>query len=478
MRIEDLRHNFTVYLLADTVDQGIECRNHLAQYGYDAFQFSDERPLLAEMERSLPHVLVFSMNSMFGDLKSFVEKVYTLSREVVLIPLFKIEQTKKVFPFKPFGVAPPIIYGEGLTDRVLWSVDEACEKIYLNYQNEELYKQTNSESKTKDYEELIVELKTAQSKEELLDRFLYILSQKISGFRGIFFRFLPTVNSFVATHSFGVEIDSMRGIGSPILSDEIKNLHQTLVSNLVPHSLREFIEKGIQITNYASRPLVFEKHIEGTFLFWSTVSPIDFRLIETEFLIFHLVFNNYYLTKKLEQVDFVDNSTQLMNKKTYQKRLEEELSRARRSKIPLSLIRLKIDHWDEVEKNLGAVNRDLVLKSVANVVRRGSRTQDSAARTDEDELTLILPNCDSQGALMRAERLRRAVEENSFTLSGARITLSLGVGEYPSLCRNQLELEDGVKKAIGLTVQKGGNKVCLYKPSGNFTPEFTFTPSK
>ncbi len=73
MRIEDLRHNFTVYILADTVDQGIECRNHLAQHGYDAFQFSDERPLLAEMERSLPHVLVFSMNSMFGDLKSFVE---------------------------------------------------------------------------------------------------------------------------------------------------------------------------------------------------------------------------------------------------------------------------------------------------------------------------------------------------------------------------------------------------------------------
>ena len=112
------------------------------------------------------------------------------------------------------------------------------------------------------------------------------------------------------------------------------------------------------------------------------------------------------------------------------------------------------------------------MRSIAAIVKKTSRINDMACRTDDNEISLILPHCSRKGAALRTERLRRIVENHSFTISGVKITISSGVSEYPSLASNAEDLAAGASQALHFISTHGGNKVCLYKPPQEFKPDF------
>jgi PleD family two-component response regulator len=68
--------------------------------------------------------------------------------------------------------------------------------------------------------------------------------------------------------------------------------------------------------------------------------------------------------------------------------------------------------------------------------------------------------------------LRRTIENHSFSMSGQKITVSCGVSEYPTLSSSAADLEASASQALQFIIEKGGNKVCLYKPIQDFKPDF------
>lgn len=156
----------------------------------------------------------------------------------------------------------------------------------------------------------------------------------------------------------------------------------------------------------------------------------------------------------------------------YESKLSEEISRSRRLKHPLSVIKLSIDQFDELENKLGRFNRDVIVKALAQLIVKTSRVNDICCRTDENEFSLILPHSPIQGAALRAERLRRIIEAHSFSVTSLRVLVSCGVCEYPTLARGSDELDQGAWQAVSFIQQKNGNKVCVYKPTEKFQPDF------
>jgi two-component system cell cycle response regulator len=129
-----------------------------------------------------------------------------------------------------------------------------------------------------------------------------------------------------------------------------------------------------------------------------------------------------------------DGLTGLYNYRTLHERLKHEFDRSKRYGSPLSLIMLDIDLFKKVNDDYGHTQGDVVLREVADILRKSTREVDLLARYGGDEFVVILPETQSKNAALLAERIRLAVRNHAFrvTDTGTHITISLGLATYPA----------------------------------------------
>jgi diguanylate cyclase (GGDEF)-like protein len=144
-----------------------------------------------------------------------------------------------------------------------------------------------------------------------------------------------------------------------------------------------------------------------------------------------LALENVELHFQVRRQAVTDELTGLANHGRFQELLNAEIEQVRRYHHPIGLIMLDIDDFKAVNDTYGHPQGDAVLRQVARVLRENSRDADSPARYGGEELSLILPHTDLEGAHAIAERIRTAVEALRVPKTDGpgvlRVTASLGV---------------------------------------------------
>jgi diguanylate cyclase (GGDEF)-like protein len=158
-----------------------------------------------------------------------------------------------------------------------------------------------------------------------------------------------------------------------------------------------------------------------------------------------LALENVDLHVQVSRQAVTDELTGLANHGRFQDLLSAEVEEVRRYQHPLGLIMLDIDDFKSVNDTYGHQQGDVVLKRVARVLADNSREVDYPARYGGEELAVILPHTDLEGAYAIAERIRTSVEslriprmDKQGTL---RITASLGVTSSSEGEKNALMAE-------------------------------------
>jgi diguanylate cyclase (GGDEF)-like protein len=123
-----------------------------------------------------------------------------------------------------------------------------------------------------------------------------------------------------------------------------------------------------------------------------------------------LALENVELHFQIRRQALTDELTGLANHGRFQERLAAESEQVRRYHHPLGLIMLDIDDFKAINDTYGHPQGDFVLEAVARVVRDNSREADTPARYGGEEMALILPHTDLDGAYAIAERVRAAIE--------------------------------------------------------------------
>jgi diguanylate cyclase (GGDEF)-like protein len=157
----------------------------------------------------------------------------------------------------------------------------------------------------------------------------------------------------------------------------------------------------------------------------------------------------------------VDELTGLANRRRFQDSLATEVQRMLRFGRPLALAILEIDGFRAVNDAYGYPQGDLVLREVATVLRRSSRPTDEPARYRGEQLALILPNTDPDGAYSMAEAIRRAVQALEVKLpEGARVrvTVSVGVAALDPSVRDPSALIACAESALAAARRAGKNR--------------------
>ncbi|MBL8141630.1 MAG: GGDEF domain-containing protein, partial [Acidobacteria bacterium] len=114
----------------------------------------------------------------------------------------------------------------------------------------------------------------------------------------------------------------------------------------------------------------------------------------------------------------------------------EEIERARRHTLDLSLLLVDVDDFKRLNDELGHLVGDYLLKQIADVLRRSVRVFDVCTRFGGEEFAILMPGTGLASALVVAERIRSRVEQASRDVgplpAHLRITVSLGLAVLAS----------------------------------------------
>lgn len=165
----------------------------------------------------------------------------------------------------------------------------------------------------------------------------------------------------------------------------------------------------------------------------------------------------------------LDALTGFYNRRQLEERIKQEVSNAKRQKAPLCGIMTDIDFFKSVNDTYGHAVGDLVLKTIAKVIRCQLREYDIAGRYGGEEFSILLPFTKINEAQMVAERLRKTIEDKVIDISKInpdseiktiKVTLSLGVYEMKEN-DNECDLLIKADKALYQAKNTGRNKVVI-----------------
>lgn len=158
-----------------------------------------------------------------------------------------------------------------------------------------------------------------------------------------------------------------------------------------------------------------------------------------------------------------DGLTGLYNRRYFEEYLKKEVTRALRQKQPFSIVGLDLDHLKQINDKYGHAYGDLAIKTVAEVLKKNARSIDTAARMGGEEFNVILPGVDSNGAMIAAERIRKALEEEKLDTID-HVTASIGVATFLEHSDNIEEILELTDQAMYQSKRNGRNQVTLAKP--------------
>jgi diguanylate cyclase (GGDEF)-like protein len=172
---------------------------------------------------------------------------------------------------------------------------------------------------------------------------------------------------------------------------------------------------------------------------------------------------NASLHETVERQAVTDELTGLANIRAFTSILDRELERSRRFDSPLGLVMLDIDDFKQVNDSYGHQQGDEVLAQVASVLRSLSRDLDAPARYGGEELAVVLPQTDSDGAALLAERMREAVEALQVPRvrggGSLGVTASFGVASVPDAAADRGSLIAAADAALYRAKRNGKNRV-------------------
>ena len=135
----------------------------------------------------------------------------------------------------------------------------------------------------------------------------------------------------------------------------------------------------------------------------------------------------------LRELMAYDEVTQMFSRRYIFHLVEKELYRAKRYDSHFSVIAFELDPFSiegDDDAHLGMGDMNLLVGEAARAIRKFIRDSDSPGRTSEKTFMVLLPETDSKGALILAERIRKAVDKTYETSVGkVRMTMSGSVIE-------------------------------------------------
>ncbi|NLI91580.1 MAG: diguanylate cyclase [Peptococcaceae bacterium] len=170
--------------------------------------------------------------------------------------------------------------------------------------------------------------------------------------------------------------------------------------------------------------------------------------------------------RKLERLASYDGLTDLHNHRSFQLIMDRAIAQAEKKKEPLSLIMFDLDYFKVYNDSFGHQKGDFVLKLVAGILKECTPEHCECARYGGEEFAMILPGTTTETAKTVGETIRSKIEDTVIpgmeVLPKGRLTISVGVAEYPRMANTKEKLIQKADEALYKAKFVSKNKVEAY----------------
>jgi diguanylate cyclase (GGDEF)-like protein len=251
--------------------------------------------------------------------------------------------------------------------------------------------------------------------------------------------------------------------GEEALLNDVDSISTRLAASPQPYVIDGDGTKATPVLADAVVPLIYQGNLIGLLL----VRSDDMSRVwaDNELLLLHTVadqlavaVNQAHLFAQMQQQALTDGLTGCYNRRSFELQLERDLHLATRIRQPLSLIMLDLDNFKHINDQAGHDAGDVALCMLADNLRAELRAVDTAARFGGDEFVIILPQANTEGAMIVAERLRKRIEQMEVPGFG-QVTSSFGVATFPNHASSRDGLVVAADRALYDSKDGGRNRV-------------------
>lgn len=183
--------------------------------------------------------------------------------------------------------------------------------------------------------------------------------------------------------------------------------------------------------------------------------------------IFVLTYCEKYILKSKDyeqtyKLAVTDGLTQLYNHRYFQEQMINNVNNYKRYGNKFSLILIDIDFFKKFNDTYGHQSGDCVLKQVAQILKKNSRTSDIVCRYGGEEMAIILTNTNKEEAVITANKVCLAVRNNKFILANnekVNVTISVGVATVGDNGEKPQEIIEFSDKCLYIAKENGRNQV-------------------
>lgn len=163
------------------------------------------------------------------------------------------------------------------------------------------------------------------------------------------------------------------------------------------------------------------------------------------------------INKKLEKISSTDELTQLLNRRSLEKHLNNLIKR----KSAFSLLLIDIDDFKHINDSYGHDTGDKILIKLGNMISNYTRSDDICGRWGGEEFMIILPNTSETHALRFGNRFKNTVANYDFSQIDS-LTISIGISVFNEEKDTNIQsIFKRADKSLYLAKSQGKNTVCI-----------------
>lgn len=292
----------------------------------------------------------------------------------------------------------------------------------------------------------------------------------------IFFKYLKSFSSMVATHSEGINFSEVRGLGLNFSNDKNFSPVRDFLRIEQNNSFQEMMNKILPHHKFSTALCVVRGEIRGLFVF----TDIDQQKLEASYYkvaerIFshwlseiHLLDLNHNLTRN-------DELTSLLTKRVFSEYVALEVGRSQRIKHPVSLMVVRLDGASNLKSQLNIDRYYSMIKMVAKILTQSTRKTDYLGQLSEAEFGVLLPHMSLKNANNKAKQLKHILEASKY-FSEANLNIqvhfSICYSEYPSRAHDFEDLQ--LATVQKLMLESGSSQLVEVTKSESFIPDFLY----
>jgi two-component system cell cycle response regulator len=248
---------------------------------------------------------------------------------------------------------------------------------------------------------------------------IYTVMHKV----GVDFEDFPNLMFFEHEEQLGFSTAEPGTSPRPVLGPYRHDTH----CGMFPHPPQE-------LKSVALVPLLRNKRLIGSLNLGSADASRFTPALGTDFVehmasIIAICLENVISNEMLKYIGLTDSLTGVYNRRYIDRRLVEEIARARRQAYRISCMYIDVDHFKLVNDSVGHQGGDEVLREVAARIKAELRISDALGRFGGEEFVVLLIDADLDSASIVANRIRAGVADTPVELaSGERVSVSVSIG--------------------------------------------------